>query len=155
MEGMQIVVFRLNDGICGVNTSQVKEIVKYEEITKMPKMPRFIEGVINLRGSVVPIVNLNSRFRIGDSNITKKTKVIITDIESKLIGFVVNDVYEIIRLSQEDIEETPDIIKKVYNDYLMCVGKKGEKLISILDLSIILTDSELEELDAKDKDETN
>ena len=49
MEGMQIVVFRLNDGICGVNTSQVKEIVKYEEITKMPKMPRFIEGVINLR----------------------------------------------------------------------------------------------------------
>ena len=65
-------------------------------------------------------MNLNSRFRIGDSNITKKTKVIITDIESKLIGFVVNDVYEIIRLSQEDIEETPDIIKKVYNDYLMC-----------------------------------
>jgi len=147
MEGMQIVVFSLNDGICGVDTSQVKEIVKYEEVTKMPKMPKFIEGVINLRGNVVPIVNLNKRFRLGDTEITKKTKVIITHIDGKFIGFLVNDVYEIISLSSEDIEETPDLIRKVYNDYLKCVGKKGDKLISILDLSIVLTDSELEELE--------
>lgn len=147
MEGMQIVVFCLNDGICGVDTSQVREIVKYEDITKMPKLPRFIEGVINLRGNVVPIVNLNKRFKLGDTEITKKTKVIITQIEGRLIGFMVNDVYEIIRLTSEDVEDTPELIKKVYNDYLKCVGKKGHKLISILDLGIILTDSELEELD--------
>jgi len=61
----------------------------------------------------------------------KKTKIIITDIEDKLIGFVVNDVYEIIRLSADDIEPTPEIIKKVYNDYLKCVGKKDDKLIAI------------------------
>ena len=73
--------------------------------------------------------------------------MIITQIEGRLIGFMVNDVYEIIRLSSEDIEDTPELIKKVYNDYLKCVGKKGQKLISILDLGIILTDSELEELD--------
>jgi len=147
MEGMQIVVLCLNDGICGVDTSQVREIVKYEDITKMPKLPRFIEGVINLRGNVVPIVNLNKRFKLGDTEITKKTKVIITQIEGRLIGFMVNDVYEIIRLTSEDVEDTPELIKKVYNDYLKCVGKKGHKLISILDLGIILTDSELEELD--------
>jgi len=154
MEGMQIVVFSLNDEICGVDTSQVKEIVKYEEVSKMPRMPRFIDGVINLRGSVVPIVNLNKRFKLGDMEVGKKTKVIITDIEDKLIGFVVNDVFEIIRLSADEIEPTPDIIKKVYNDYLKCVGKKGEKLISILDLSIILTDSEIGELE-EDIDEEN
>ncbi|RXE59716.1 chemotaxis protein CheW [Acetivibrio mesophilus] len=154
MEGMQIAVFSLNDEICGVDTSQVKEIVKYEEVSKMPRMPRFIDGVINLRGSVVPIVNLNKRFKLGDMEVGKKTKVIITDIEDKLIGFVVNDVFEIIRLSADEIEPTPDIIKKVYNDYLKCVGKKGEKLISILDLSIILTDSEIGELE-EDIDEEN
>ncbi|HOM02691.1 MAG TPA: chemotaxis protein CheW [Acetivibrio sp.] len=156
MEGMQIVVFSLNDEICGVDTSQVKEIVKYEEVSKMPRMPKFIDGVINLRGKVVPIVNLNKRFRLGDMEVGKKTKIIITDIEDKLIGFVVNDVFEIIRLSADDIEPTPDIIKKVYNDYLKCVGKKDGKLISILDLSIILTDSEIGELEEhNDKDEND
>lgn len=156
MEDMQIVVFCLNDGICGVDTSQVREIVKHEDITKMPKTPKFVEGVINLRGNVVPIVNLNKRFKLGDTEITKKTKVIITQIEGRLIGFMVNDVYEIIRLSSKDIEETPELIRKVYNDYLKYVGKKGQKLISILDLSIILTDSELEELDdGEDTDEEN
>lgn len=157
MEGMQIVVFSLNDEICGVDTCQVKEIVKYEEVSKMPRMPKFIDGVINLRGRVVPIVNLNKRFKLEDIEVAKKTKIIITDIEDKLIGFVVNDVFEIIRLSPDDIESTPEIIKKVYNDYLKCVGKKGEKLISILDLSIILTDSEIGELedDADDDDEND
>lgn len=152
MEGMQIVVFSLNDEICGVDTCQVKEIVKYEELSKMPKMPKFIDGVINLRGKVVPIVNLNRRFKLGDMGVTKKTKIIITDLEGKLIGFIVNDVFEIIKLSPEDIEATPELIKKVYNDYLKCVGKKGEKLISILDLSTILTDSEIKNLDEEDED---
>lgn len=153
MEGMQIVVFSLNDEVCGVDSSQVKEIVKYEEVSKMPRMPRFIDGVINLRGKVVPIVNLNKRFRLGDMEVGKKTKIIITDIEDKLIGFVVNDVFEIIRLSADDIEPTPEIIKKVYNDYLKCVGKKDDKLISILDLSVILTDSEIGELEENKEDE--
>jgi len=63
----------------------------------MPRMPRFIDGVINLRGKVVPVVNLNKRFKLGTWKSAKKTKIIITDIEDKLIGFVVNDVYEIIR----------------------------------------------------------
>jgi len=85
----------------------------------------------------------------------KKTKIIITDIEDKLIGFVVNDVYEIIRLSADDIEPTPEIIKKVYNDYLKCVGKKDDKLIAILDLSVILTDSEIDKLEENFEDENN
>jgi len=75
MEGMQIVVFSLNDEICGVDTSQVKEIVKYEEVSKMPRMPRFIDGVINLRGKVVPVVNLNKRFKLGTWKSAKKPRL--------------------------------------------------------------------------------
>ncbi|MFZ5989120.1 MAG: chemotaxis protein CheW [Bacillota bacterium] len=153
MEAMQVVVFSLNDETCGVDTSQVKEIVKYEELTKMPKMPKFVDGVINLRGTVVPVVNLNRRFKLGETEISKKTKIIITELEGKLIGFIVNDVHEIIKLSSESIESTPELIKKVYNDYLKYVGKKGEKLISILDLSTILTDSELKKLDEEDEED--
>lgn len=150
MEGIQIVVFTLKDEVCGVETTQVKEIVKYESITKMPNMPNFIDGVISLRGTVVPVVNLNKRFGLGNTEITKKTKIIITDLEGKLIGFIVNDVSEIIKLPAQDIENTPEIIKKIDNLYLKYVGKKGEELISILDLSTILTDTEIRNLDKKD-----
>jgi purine-binding chemotaxis protein CheW len=143
MEGMQLVVFTLNDEVCGVDTTQVKEIVKYEKLTKMPNMPQFIDGVISLRGVVIPVVNLNKRFYLGDTEVTKKTKIVITDLEGKLIGFIVNDVSEIIKLSPEEIESTPEIIRKIDNSYLKNVGKKDENLISILDLSRILTDSEI------------
>ena len=146
MEGIQIVVFTLNDEVCGVETKQVKEIVKYEVITKMPKMPQFVDGIISLRGTVVPVVNLNKRFGLGNTEITKKTKIIITDLEGKLIGFIVNDVSEIIKLPPESIENTPELIRKIDNSYLKNVGKKGEELISVLDLSMILTDTEIKSL---------
>lgn len=147
MDGIQLVVFTLNDEICGVETTQVKEIVKYESTTKMPNMPKFIDGVISLRGAVVPVVNLNKRFGLGNTEITKKTKIIINDLEGKLIGFIVNDVSEITKLPAQDIEDTPEIIKKIDNSYLKNVGKKGEELISILDLSTILTDTEIKSLE--------
>ena len=149
MEGIQLVVFTLNDEVCGVETTQVKEIVKYESIAKMPDMPKFIDGVISLRGTVVPVVNLNKRFGLGDTEITKKTKIIINDIEGKLVGFIVNDVSEIIKIPAEDIENTPDLIRDTHNVYLKNVGKKGDQLISILDLSAILTDTEVKSLDIK------
>ncbi|TYQ13341.1 UNVERIFIED_CONTAM: purine-binding chemotaxis protein CheW [Acetivibrio alkalicellulosi] len=152
MNGMQIVVFSLNEEICGVDTSQVKEIVQYEKLAKMPKMPNFIDGIFNLRGMVVPVVNLNGRFRLGNTEITKKTKIIIIEIEKKLIGFIVNDVIEILPLAAESIENTPEIIKKSYNCYLKYVGKKDGKLISILDLSNILTDDEFDKLDIQDQE---
>lgn len=149
MEGIQVVVFTLNDEVCGVETTQVKEIVKYESITKMPDMPKFIDGVISLRGTVVPVVNLNKRFGLGETEITKKTKIIINDIEGKLIGFIVNDVSEIIKIPAQDIENTPDLIKETHNSYLKNVGRRGEELISILDFSAILTDNEIKNLNIR------
>jgi len=149
MEGIQVVVFTLNDEVCGVETTQVKEIVKYESITKMPDMPKFIDGVISLRGTVVPVVNLNKRFGLGETEITKKTKIIINDIEGKLIGFIVNDVSEIIKIPAQDIENTPDLIKETHNSYLKNVGRRGEELISILDFSAILTDNEIKSLNIR------
>jgi purine-binding chemotaxis protein CheW len=147
---MQIVVFTLNGEVCGVDASQVKEIVKFEGLTKMPKMPKFIDGILNLRGIVVPVVNLIKRFNLGNEEITKKTKIIIIEVEEKLIGFIVDDVTEILKLSSQNIESTPDIIQKSYNHYLEYVGKKDDKLISILDLTNVLTDTELDKLDQEE-----
>ena len=148
MTDMQIVIFELLNELCGVETHQVREIVKYQEITKVPEMPGFIEGIINLRGHVIPVINLNMRFHLGQVEASNSTKIIITSIDDQQFGFVVDDVLEIIRLSSEDTEETPQLIKKWGKKYVKCVGKIKDKLVNILDLSSIMTEEELEHINS-------
>lgn len=143
MADVQIVVFDLINELCGVETTQVNEIVKYQEVTKVPEMPDFIEGIINLRGHVVPIINLNKRFHLGENPDISTTKVIITNIEGQQIGFVVDNVIEIVRLTPDESEEAPDLIKKWGKKYINYVGKINDKLVNILDLSKILSEEEM------------
>jgi purine-binding chemotaxis protein CheW len=148
MTDMQIVIFELLNELCGVETAQVREIVKYQEITKVPEMPGFIEGIINLRGHVIPVINLNARFHLGQVKASNSTKIIITNIDDQQFGFVVDDVLEIIRLSSEDTEETPQLIKKWGKKYVKCVAKIKDKLVNILDLGSIMTEEELEHINS-------
>lgn len=144
MDDMQAVLFKLNEIACGADSSQVQEIVKQQEISRVPNMPRFIEGIINLRGKVVPIVNLNRRFDLGETPVTKKTKIIITRINDSYIGYIVNEVSEITKFTSDNLELPSEVLRKINNTYIKCVGIKDEKLIIILNLSAILTDSELD-----------
>jgi len=149
MSEFQAVVFSLNNQLCGADTSQIQEIIKYQDVSKVPDLPEFVDGIINLRGKVVPVINLNKRFRLGDIDITGKTKIIIAKTENSLIGFIVNDVIGILRFSDEDIEMTPGVVLNNDNKYLKGIGKKDGMLISMLDLSRILTESEVEKLDVE------
>ncbi|HEY9061601.1 MAG TPA: chemotaxis protein CheW [Pseudobacteroides sp.] len=144
MDDIQVVLFKLNEIACGADSSQVQEIVKHQEVSRVPNMPRFIEGIINLRGKVVPIVNLNRRFDLGETPITKKTKIIITRINDSYIGYIVNEVSEITKFKSDNLELPSEVLRKINNTYIKCVGIKEEKIIIILDLSAILTDSELD-----------
>lgn len=146
MGDLQVVVFKLNDQMFGVDTSQVQEIIRYQNVERVPGMPDYMEGMINLRGNVIPIINLHKRFKLGELNVENDAKIIVTDVNNKLIGFIVDDVTEIVKFSEKDIEETPDILYNKINKYLRCVAKKGEKLISIFDLNKILTESEVDEV---------
>ena len=139
----QVVVFSLNNQMCGVDTSQVQEIIRCQDVVKVPDMPDFIDGIINLRGKVVPIINLNMRFELGETKITDSTKIIVTNINNVLTGFIVNDVTGILRFSEEEVENTPEILLNEKNTYLIGVGKKDDMLISMLDLGKILTDGEV------------
>ena len=143
MNELKAVLFGINDIACGVDSSQVHEIVKFQEISKVPNMPKFIEGMINLRGKVIPIVNLNRRFELGETPINKKTKIIITKIDETFIGFLVNEVSEITKFSSENLEEPSEILRKINNTYIKCVGIIEERIIIILDFAAILSDNEL------------
>jgi purine-binding chemotaxis protein CheW len=151
MSELQTVVFNLNGQFYGAEASQVFQIIRYQEVTKVPRMPKFIEGIINYRGSILPVINLSKRFDIGDMEITKKTKILITRMEDKLAGFMVNDVSEIVKFTDEDIEPAPLLINSEANAYLKKVGKKEDKLISIIDLEKVLNDNEIKRLNIKPK----
>lgn len=146
MADLQVIVFDLINELCGVETTQVSEIVKYQEVTGVPEMPEFIEGIINLRGHVVPIINLNRRFHLGEPNSDNSTKIIITSIEGQQIGFVVDNVIEIVRLVPEDMEDTPALIKKWGKKYVKYVAKIKDRLVNVLDMASILTEEEMEHI---------
>jgi len=149
MSELQTVVFSLNGQFYGAEASQVFQIIRYQEVTKVPRMPKFIEGIINYRGSVLPIINLNKRFELGELDINRKTKILVTKLGDKQAGFIVNDVTEILKLSDEDIEPTPSLLYGESNSFLTKVGKKGDMLVSIIDLEKILKDNEIKRLNVK------
>jgi purine-binding chemotaxis protein CheW len=143
---IQVVIFDLNNELCSVEASIVFKIEKYGSISLVPQMPEYIKGIFDLRGKVVPIIDLNKRFNLGDTEITKKTKIIITENNEQLFGFMVNNVLEIINLNEDSIDKSEAVLKVNGRKYIKGIGKKDDQLFSILDLNQILQDDEIEEV---------
>lgn len=146
MADIQVVIFDLNNELCSVEASIVFKIEKYGSISLVPQMPEYIKGIFDLRGKVVPIIDLNKRFNLGDTEITKKTKIIITENNEQLFGFMVNNVLEIINLNEDSIDKSEAVLKVNGRKYIKGIGKKDDQLFSILDLNQILQDDEIEEV---------
>jgi purine-binding chemotaxis protein CheW len=147
MGEVQIVVFELNDELCAIETLKIQEIIKYQHVTKVPQLPEFVEGVINLRETVIPVINLNKRFELGDCENLETSKIIVSSISKKPFAFIVNDVKEIVRLDEKLIEPSPDVIVKLGNKYIKGIGKYNGKLIYILNTDTILKEDELTKID--------
>ncbi len=150
MADIQVVIFNLKNELCSVDTSIVYKIEKYSDVSLVPQMPEYIKGVYNLRGRVVPIVDLNKRFNMGDSEITGKTKLIITEKDNQLFGFIVDNVLEIINLNENSIDKSDAVLHVNNNKYIKGIGKKDDKLFSIIDLNEILNTHEVNEVLAHD-----
>lgn len=148
MSELQVVVFDLKGQLFGAEASQVFQIIKYSKPEKMPKMPNFIEGLLSYRDTVLPVINLAKRFDLGETVINKKTKILVTRIEDKYTGFIVSDVTEIIKLAEGDVSTTPTVMNKETEAFLSKVGRRGDKLISIMDLEKILSEAEIKKLSA-------
>lgn len=138
----QLIKFAVADLTFGIEITQIHQILKPQEIFKVPNTPPFIEGLLNLRGRVLTVFNLRKRFgmeaRANDGN----TKIIIVNMNDVLIGFIVDSVTEIVRLNEEEFEDTPPSLHGIDRKYLSGVGKMGDKLIMILDLTKVLSSEE-------------
>ncbi len=148
MAESQYVIFRLVDEKYGVDIMKVKEISEFKSSTKVPNAPYFVDGIINLRGEIIPIVNLKKRFKIkGVQEINSDTRIIVININNKNIGFIVDEASEVLRIKEDDIEQAPEIITGVDRQYINGVGKLEDTIVILLDLEKILTDDEKEELE--------
>jgi purine-binding chemotaxis protein CheW len=146
---VQIVSFALGSEEYGVDISQVQEINRMVAITHVPRAPKFMEGVINLRGQLIPIIDLRTRFTMPRVEHTKNTRIVVTEIGAKRVGMVVDSVSEVLRIPVEQIEDAPEMITGVDTEYIRGVGKMNERLIILLDLGRIITSNERRELDEK------
>ena len=146
-ESVQVATFRLGSEEYGVDISQIQEIIRMVEITRVPRTPAFVEGVINLRGQLIPIVDLRTRFGMERAAPTKSSRIIVTDIGTKRIGMIVDSASEVLTIPLDAIEQAPDIIAGVDADYLQGVGKLGERLIILLDLTMVISGPQRRELD--------
>jgi len=146
MAEKQFVVFKLETEEYGIDIMNVREIAPYQEVSKVPNTPPFIEGVINFRGVVIPIINLKKKFSLNDGEIQSETRLIIMNLEDKQIGFIVDEASETVRLDDSEIEPAPELIAGVDRAYILGVGKKEERLIILIDLIRILSEDEKDKI---------
>jgi purine-binding chemotaxis protein CheW len=151
-ETIQVVSFKLGSEEYGVDIAQVQEINRMVAVTHVPRAPQFMEGVINLRGQLIPIIDLRARFGMPRTEHTKNTRIVVTEIATKRVGMVVDSVSEVLRLPVEQIEAAPEMITGVDTEYIRGVGKIEDRLIILLDLAKIISGSEKRELESTDVD---
>ncbi len=147
-ETIQVVSFKLGSEEYGVDIAQVQEINRMVAVTHVPRAPQFMEGVINLRGQLIPIIDLRARFGMPRAEHTKNTRIVVTEIGAKRVGMVVDSVSEVLRLPVDQIEDAPEMLTGVDTEYIRGVGKIEDRLIILLDLARIISGSEKRELDA-------
>jgi purine-binding chemotaxis protein CheW len=142
----QLISFEVGDEEYGLEILRVKEVIRIREITRLPKAPRFVKGIINLRGDVIPIIDLRDRFGLEHKEYTVMTRVIVVDVEGKLVGMVVDAASQVVRIPSDQIEPPPPIVGGISAEYIKGVGKLDDRLVILLNIDRILTVEEKVEL---------
>ncbi len=143
----QFVKFLVGDEMFGVDIKLVREINKLQDFFKVPNTPPFIEGLVNLRGKVLTVFNLRKRLGMDDKEFDENSKIIVVNYNELLVGFTVDMVTEIIKVPEENIEQTPPSIKGFDKKFLAGVAKLDDKLILMLDLTKVLSPDEETEIE--------
>lgn len=145
-ELLQLVSFKIGDAEFGIDILKVQEINKMMDLTAVPKTPKFVEGVANLRGRIIPVINLRSRLGLEIKEYDSDTRIIVVDLQDKTIGFIVDEVKEVLRIPNSITEQPPEIVSGVDANYITAIGKLEDRLLILLDLSKLLSNEEKEEL---------
>ncbi|GAA4700906.1 chemotaxis protein CheW [Brevibacillus fulvus] len=145
---VKVIVFRLKDEEYGVEVEQVKSIEKFEHITRVPRTPAFVKGVVNLRGVVTPIIDLRKRFGLEETEYTEATRIIIVAVGELEVGLIVDAANDVIDIPVNAVEPPPEVVGGVEAAYLRGVAKLEKRLLILLNLDKVLNTDELKQLDS-------
>lgn len=142
----QIVVFQLMEQVYGIDINSVYEIIRMESITKVPRSLHFVEGVIDLRGRIIPVIDLSVLFGLGQNERTQASRIIIVEVSGQTIGMIVDSVQEVLRIPVSAIEPPPPVVNGIDAAYLRGIAILEERLIILLDQNKILMEEEKDQL---------
>jgi purine-binding chemotaxis protein CheW len=144
---LQVVGFRIGNETFGVLIASVREIVRVPEITAVPSAPETVEGVINLRGKIIPVMDLRKRFGHVEIQPDKKNRILVVELQNKLVGLIVNAASEVLKIPPSDIEAPGSVFAEGESSYVTGVGKLKGRLIILLDVSKLLHQQEFKRLE--------
>lgn len=146
-EGRQFVTFMIGDETYGTEVLSVQEIIGMTKITHVPNAPVFMKGVINLRGSVVPVVDLRITFGMNERDYDVFTVIIIVEVRGRMVGMIVDSVSDVVNVPVDTIQDTPHFHSGIKADFIKGIGRIDERLVIILDVDKILTTDEIGEME--------
>ena len=149
-EEKQYVTFKIADESYGVGVLKVQEIIGMTEIVYVPNSPEFMKGVINLRGAVVPVVDMRKRFRMEERKYDMFTVIIIVEVKEILVGMIVDTVSDVVGIPQNAIQETPHFTTKIDTEFIAGIGQTNDKLVIILDIDKILSTEEIKTIEQEE-----
>lgn len=144
----QLVVFQLGAEFYGVDIARVHEIIRLQTITRVPRAPAFVEGVINLRGKVIPVVDLRRRFGLESSEHTRASRIVVVEIGDNVVGVIVDGVSEVLRVTGASIEPPSPVVAGIESEYIYGIAKLDDRLVILLDLDRVLVLADRRALEA-------
>ena len=153
MATVQQVIFRIDQEEYGFDISDVFLIENYQDVIKVPNTPKYVDGIINLRGEIIPIYSLRKKFNLEDKEVDEDTKIIVSNSDGMKIGFIVDSVAEILHLKEQNIEEMPKLALQINHKYIKSVAKVEDRVIVLIDIFKVINDEEQEIMDKVIEDE--
>nr|WP_188205827.1 chemotaxis protein CheW [Alkalibacillus aidingensis] len=142
----KVIVFQLKDEEYGVPVENVGSIERMQKITRVPNAPKFVKGVINLRGVVTPVIDLRERFELEQTEYNESTRIIIVNIEDKDVGMIVDGANDVVDIPSEKVDPAPKVVGSVDVDYIRGVAKLEQRLLILLNLGKVLSEDEVKHL---------
>jgi len=143
----QLISFEVGEEEYGLEILRVKEVIRLREITRLPRAPSFVKGIINLRGDVIPLIDLRDRFGLEHRQYGAMTRVIVVDVEGRLVGMVVDAASQVVRIPDDQIDPPPPNVGGLSAEYIKGVGKLDDRLVILLNIDRILSREEKAELE--------
>jgi purine-binding chemotaxis protein CheW len=146
-DSMQLVSFKLSDETYGIEITRIREIILVGEITQVPETPHYIKGLINLRSTVIPVIDLRSRFGLPEGTLTGESRIMVLNVGNRTIGIVVDAVSEVLRVAGDQISPAPPTVASLGNEYMTGLVRLDEQLLILLDVDQLFGEEETAALD--------